>query len=583
MEEEKKINPDTTETSSEMALDDARRVKVLSPTQLVIKRFFRNRLAIVGLVVLIIMFSFSFIGPLFSKYGQSQVFKGNEIRNIDYATAVVNSQYRVVVMDGKEFSDSALSAMTLAISTQETIFEAGDVVYALYNEGENLYHIGSSKPVCTAFVLGKNVTLTDEEGYSFSTDSQFTLAFNEARMVSEELFSYNGNDYAISGSGKNLTISQLESVAMASILTVDAFLVDDKAYVSSYDFRFNFQKAYSNGESVFTVNNTEYTIDTSDEDVIIKLDGKDFATASDIIIESKQSDVVLKTEFKEAAREAITAGETKFSCTLDGKEQEFNYSVINGIYYIKSYSSTQVILTLTDPSKEHPLGLDANGMDVLTRLMYGGRISLMVGFIVVFIEIILGVIIGGISGYFGGHIDNVIMRVVDLVNSIPFWPMMLIIGAVMDALQMNSTVRISVMMMVLGALSWTGIARVVRGQILTLREQEFMIATEATGIRVSRRIFKHLVPNVMPLLIVQATMGLGDVILTEATLGYIGLGVKYPLASWGSVINQANDIQIMSNCWYIWIPAGLLILLSVLGFNFIGDGLRDAFDPKMKR
>ena len=139
MEEEKKINPDTTETSSEMALDDARRVKVLSPTQLVIKRFFRNRLAIVGLVVLIIMFSFSFIGPLFSKYGQSQVFKGNEIRNIDYATAVVNSQYRVVVMDGKEFSDSALSAMTLAISTQETIFEAGDVVYALYNEGENLY------------------------------------------------------------------------------------------------------------------------------------------------------------------------------------------------------------------------------------------------------------------------------------------------------------------------------------------------------------------------------------------------------------------------------------------------------------
>lgn len=583
MEEEKKINPDTTDTSSEMALDDARRVKVLSPSQLVVKRFFRNRLAIVGLVILIVMFAFSFIGPLFSSYGQSQVFKDNEIRNLDYATAVVNNQYRVVVMDGKEFSDSALSAMTLAISKGEVVFEAGNDVYALYNDGEDLYRIGSSKLVCSVFVLGKNNTFTDEEGYQLSKDAAFTEAFENAKAASEKIFSYNGKEYAIAGQGKNLTISELEDVAMASLLTVDAYSTDNKSFVDSYDFRYNFMKAYVNDETAFMVNDTEYTIDTANDEIVIKLSGEDFAIASDVIIESKKSDVVLKTEFKEAARQAIALGETKFSCTLDGKEQEFNYSVINSIYYIKSYSSTQVISTLKGPSGDHILGLDANGMDVLTRLMHGGRISLMVGFIVIIIEMVIGVIIGGISGYFGGHLDNLIMRIVDLVNSIPFWPMMLIIGAVMDALQMSSTVRISVMMMVLGALSWTGIARVVRGQILTLREQEFMIATEATGIRVSRRIFKHLVPNVMPLLIVQATMGLGDVILTEATLGYIGLGVKYPLASWGSVINQANDIQVMSNCWYIWIPAGVLILLTVLGFNFIGDGLRDAFDPKMKR
>ena len=123
----------------------------------------------------------------------------------------------------------------------------------------------------------------------------------------------------------------------------------------------------------------------------------------------------------------------------------------------------------------------------------------------------------------------------------------------------------------------------VRGQILSLREQEFMIATEATGIRTSRRIFKHLIPNVIPQLIVIATMGLGNVILSEAALSFLGLGVKYPLASWGNIVNAVNDIYIMTNYLFVWVPAGILILITVLGFNFIGDGLRDAFDPKMKR
>ncbi len=231
----------------------------------------------------------------------------------------------------------------------------------------------------------------------------------------------------------------------------------------------------------------------------------------------------------------------------------------------------------------HLLGTDIYGMDVLTRLMYGGRISLLVGFVVIFFEIIIGVIIGGISGYFGGVVDTILMRFVELFNAIPFYPMLIILGSVMDNIHVTATSRLMLTMAILGILGWTGIARTVRGQILSLREQDFMIATEATGIRTSRRIFKHLVPNVMPLLIVYATAGLGSIILTEATLGFLGLGVKYPMASWGSVINQALDMRVMSTNWWIWIPAGVLILLTVLGFNFVGDGLRDAFDPKMKR
>jgi len=222
-------------------------------------------------------------------------------------------------------------------------------------------------------------------------------------------------------------------------------------------------------------------------------------------------------------------------------------------------------------------------MDLMTRLMYGGRVSLIIGFVVVIIETVLGVILGGISGYFSGWVDNVIMRLVDIFNCIPSLPLYIILGTAMSAMNVPSQTRIFYLMMILGILSWPTVARVVRGQILSLREQEFMLATEATGLSVSRRIFKHLVPNVIPQIIVYATMGLGSVILTEATLSFLGLGVKYPYASWGNIINAVNDSYVLTHFWFVWIPAGFLILITVLGFNFVGDGLRDAFDPKMKR
>jgi peptide/nickel transport system permease protein len=222
-------------------------------------------------------------------------------------------------------------------------------------------------------------------------------------------------------------------------------------------------------------------------------------------------------------------------------------------------------------------------MDVLTRLMYGGRVSLVIGFIVVLLETVLGVVLGGILGYFGKWIDNLLMRLVDIFNCIPTYPIFIIVGAIMDSLKVESTQRIFFLMIIMGTLGWPGIARIVRGQILSLREQEFMTAAEATGISVKRRIFRHLVPNVIPQLIVIDTMSLGSIILTEATLSFLGLGVKYPLASWGSIISAVSNVYVMTNFWFVWIPAGMLILITVLGFNFIGDGLRDAFDPKMKR
>ena len=162
-------------------------------------------------------------------------------------------------------------------------------------------------------------------------------------------------------------------------------------------------------------------------------------------------------------------------------------------------------------------------------------------------------------------------------------PILIILGAIFDDQKLNSYVRLMWMMAVLGFLGWAGVARLVRGQILSLREQEFMTAAEATGLSTTRRIFRHLVPNVIPQLIVNATMGLGSVIIYESTLSFLGLGVKHPLATWGTMINSVTSSnENMVRYAYIWIPVGLLICLTVIAFNFVGDGLRDAFDPKMK-
>ena len=235
------------------------------------------------------------------------------------------------------------------------------------------------------------------------------------------------------------------------------------------------------------------------------------------------------------------------------------------------------------PSLSHWLGTDEKGMDIFIRLMYGGRISLTLGFVVVILETIIGIIMGGIAGYFGGKADQIIMRIVDMLNCIPTLPILLIASVVIDSWQIESSMRIYYLMMIMTVFGWSGIARMVRGQILYLREQEYIVACEVMGIPTWRRILKHLVPNIMPQLIVSMTLGLGGIILYESTLSYLGLGIPLPYAAWGTMISSSTNPVTMEYYPNLWIPAGILIVIAVLAFNFVGDGLRDAMDPKSKR
>ena len=241
------------------------------------------------------------------------------------------------------------------------------------------------------------------------------------------------------------------------------------------------------------------------------------------------------------------------------------------------------INSYADPSKDHLLGTDDKGMDVFVRIMYGGRISLTIGFIVVILETIIGIILGGLAGYFGGWVDQLIMRIVDIFTCVPTLPILLIASAMIDSWQVDADTRIYLLMAIITIFSWSGVARLVRGQILSLREQEYITATEVMGLPTWRKIFLHLIPNVMPQLIVSMTLGLGSVILYESTLSFLGLGVQLPKAAWGTMIATSNDPQVLSYHMNMWLPAGIMIVIAVLGFNFVGDGLRDAMDPKAKK
>lgn len=501
-------------TNESLSLNDDRRVKVLSPGALVAKRFFRNRLAMVGLILLLAMFLFSFVGGMLTPYKEDEQFYTYTQMEKEYVGVVRNNDLRYAAADGQEFGSILQAQLLLALAKNEASFTYKDVTYDLTEEGPDLYTISSQ-------------------------GTMLAIAYKDI----------------VNSDGADL----------------------------SFDLKRAALTAYTNGQTEFAADGKTYALDEAGN----ILDGSAvLGYISRFVVQSAENGVNITRDFKEKLEEAIDSDAAEFVYT-DANGEEFTYKITykpdTTSWSVLQSKETYVYDAYSSPSAQHPLGTDRNGMDMLTRLMYGGRVSLIIGFIVVFIAAFLGIILGGLAGYFGKWVDNLIMRIVDVFYCIPSTPLLIIIGAAMDQMQVDPQIRMLFLMLILGFLSWPSIARLVRGQILSLREQEFMTAAEACGISVSRRIFKHLIPNVIPQLIVTCTMSLGSTILTEATLSFLGLGVKFPFASWGNIITDVNNAFVMTNYWFIWIPAGICLLITVLGFNFVGDGLRDAFDPRMKR
>jgi len=241
--------------------------------------------------------------------------------------------------------------------------------------------------------------------------------------------------------------------------------------------------------------------------------------------------------------------------------------------YDPNFQGNIVLTRYQPPSMEHFLGTDKFGRDIFSRILYGARISLTIGFIAVVISITLGTLVGAMAGYFRGWVDTGISRLIDMMLSIPRLVLLLVIIAMLEP-------NIFVIVAALGLTGWESSARIVRGQFLALREQEFVQASRALGYSDWRIILRHILPNTLAPIIVIATLGIGTVILTEAGLSFLGLGVQPPTASWGSMVNDGRDA--MMTAWWISTYPGLAIVLTVVAFNLLGDGLRDALDPRLR-
>ncbi|MBI5965082.1 MAG: ABC transporter permease [Chloroflexi bacterium] len=255
----------------------------------------------------------------------------------------------------------------------------------------------------------------------------------------------------------------------------------------------------------------------------------------------------------------------------------------------KKANEVDLMARLSPPNQLHWMGTDSTGRDIFARMIHGGQISLIVGFLSVIFSVSVGAVVGGVAAYYGGWVDTVLMRFTEAMLSIPSLFLLIVLGKYLGKDVQTITVfghsysgSVAIVIVVIGATSWMYLARIVRANVLSLREMDYISASKSLGASDVRIFFRHLIPNTMGAIIVSSTLGLAGAILNEAYVSFLGLGVQPPTASWGNMLTSAQSF-IQRGAWWMWVFPSLFIIITILCINLIGDGLRDAFDPRSTR
>ena len=605
-----------------------------SPSKLAVKRFFRKPIAVIALVVLISMFLFVFIGPVFYPVDLTET--GSEMLHTNVAPTMSLMKLPDDMKDGA-VDISSRGTFTIGASTDGNLYMWGyypktkDPKLNVMNvpeevRGSKIVHVAAGSDHCVAISAeGKVYCWGAYDNGQYGWDGSMIAS---ARKQPEELMEgtidasqvrqlvcgnqitailmEDGTVYAWGNDGLNATnLSSVikhgkkESRLVKLAFTNDGLYAIDEngTFVTGKSSKFNSLTITDETGAKKTVDLYEHIGDRKIVDIA--------ATGSAVALVTDDGELIV-AGMKEAAPvipegdriKAVSGGTRHFTLvTEQGRVYAWGQNYRNQCQVPEALTEAGAVDTVYASGfqnyafkdgkyvdgwglKGYLMGTDDMGRDVFNRIINGGKMTMTIGAVAVIVSTVIGIIIGCLSGYFGGAVDILLMRLTEIVGAIPFLPFALCLSAILQASDLHEDTRIFIIMVILGVLSWTGLAKLVRGQILAEREKEFVTAARSMGIREGRIAFRHILPNIISVILVSITLDFASCMLTESSLSYLGFGVQLPRPTWGNMLDGSRNALVIQSYWWRWLFPALFLSIVVICINIIGDTLRDILDPK---
>ena len=603
--------------------------KIESPSTMAVKAFFRRKLAVGALVVLISMFLFVFIGPYFfpMNLNYTDALQANMAPNNTLMKVPNELENNIKNING--FAD-----FTVGVSKDDTLYLWGNTKNNLTNvdysafpeevQPGNVAHAAAGSDHIIAIttdgkVVGWGNSSTGQFGVKKQESDPYTqmpdVLLNgtiDASKVKQLIAGYqatalvmeDGTMYMWGNNNAMLSLPEftkgdkyntdVEKVAFSNYYAI--IMRKDGTVTGGQTLTFNMQKAYSNKDGEIK-NLRTYMADRTVLDIAATNNCYAFIMDDGSIV------VFGAAEYGEKDIPAITAEEkmvsinagTRHFVAVGESGKVYTWGLNDGGQCDVAGETAAEVFTgakqtylvnedgeLTDKAgfSGYVMGTDNRGRDILTRIVHGGKMTMTIGAVAVIVSTIIAIIIGCLSGYFGGWVDMLLMRITEIFSSLPFLPFAMMLSYVIRTMPIGETTRIFIIMVMLGLLSWTGLARMIRAQVLAEREKEFVLAAQSMGVKEKRIAFLHILPNVISVILVNVTLNFASCMLTESSLSYLGFGVQQPQPTWGNMLYGANNSIVIQNYWWQWVFPAIFLSIATISINIIGDTLRDVLDPK---
>ncbi len=602
--------------------------KIESPSVMAVKAFFRKPLAVIALVVLVGLFLFVFIGPKLVPM---------DVNYTDPLQANIAPNYSFMrvpaELAGNVRNINGFSSFTVGVSNDDEFFIWGNTKNELTNADYSNVpeEVANGKVAFAAAGSDHIIAITTDGkiiGWGNSNNGQYGYVKNETDpyiQMPEEfitgtidvsqvrqlicgyqctaLVMQDGTMYVWGNYNSQLSLKEMnnkfsEGIQKVAFSNYNALMLREDGTVSGgQTLSFNMLSAYSTADGTIK-NLRSYIKDKKAVDVA--------ATNNCFAIVMEDGSIIAfgAAEYGEKNVPAAPAGEKyvsvaggtrhfvamtdKGTVVAWGHDDNGQVSDVNGLTADQVYTGAKQTylvdeegdLTVKAGFKGYLMGTDNRGRDIFTRIIHGGKMTMTIGAVAVIVSTIIAIIIGCISGYFGGWVDMLLMRITEIFSSIPFLPFAMMLSFVIRTMPIGETMRIFIIMIILGLLSWTGLARMIRAQVLAEREKEFVIAAQSMGVKEKSIAFKHILPNIISVILVSVTLDFAGCLLTESSLSYLGFGVQQPQPTWGNMLDGANNSIVIQNYWWQWVFPSIFLGIATISINIIGDALRDVLDPK---